>query len=309
MSTFAKSGFRSLNYNSFRPHYPPSFYKILVDYVGSLQVADTIDLGCGTGVATFPLLNISKNVVGLDLSPLMIETANKLKAERLKEMGIADESRISFSVSAVEDFEAPAESFDLITAAECIHWFKDYDKFFAAAARQLKPGGTLAYWYYVDPVIVGFSGPYKKDLDPVAVKDKAMQLYRKFAYEDPKYLGLHWERPGRSYLQNFLVEVDKHIPYSLYKDVKVNKYVPITSGEVKYGPEDLELAKTGISLKDYTNYFSTFSSYHNYNEATGKGEEVIELFTKACEEELGWDRNSTTLDLEWYAGYTFMKKK
>lgn len=308
MAAFAKSGFRSANYNSFRPHYPPSFYKILTDYVGKPKVGHTIDLGCGTGVATYPLLNISESVVGMDISPPMIDTANKLKAQRLEEMGVADSDRISFTVSAVEDFEAPPESFDLITAAECIHWFKDHDAFFAAAARQLKPGGTLAYWYYVDPVIVGFSGP-RNDMGDVAIKDRAMQLYRKFAYEDPELLGLCWDNPGRTYLQNFLVEVDKHIPHALYKDVIVNKYVPNTSGEVKYSDRDLQLAKRSISLKDYTNYFSTFSAYHNYNEKTGKGEEAIEQFTKACEEELGWDRNTTTVDLEWYAGYTFMKKR
>lgn len=309
MTTFAKSGFRSLNYNSFRPHYPPSFYKLLVDYAGKEKFSNTIDLGCGTGVATFPLLNISDKVTGLDLSPLMIEGANKLKAQRLKELGIEDESRISFQVSAVEDFEAPPESFDLIACAECIHWFSDYDAFFASAARQLKPGGVLAYWYYVDPVIVDFDGPYDKSRSKLEIKDAAMQLYRKLVYHDPQYLGPHWEQPGRFILQNFLVETDKHIPYSLFKDVKINKYIPTSDGAKKYSDQDLQLKREKITLMDFRNYLSTYSSFHNFRDKTGQDAEFLDFFVSSMEKELGWDKNETKLDMEWYTGYTFLRKQ
>lgn len=309
MTTFAKSGFRSLNYNSFRPHYPPSFYKLLVDYAGKERFSNTIDLGCGTGVATFPLLNISDKVTGLDLSPLMIDGANKLKSQRLKELGIEDESRIDFQVSAVEDFEAPPESFDLIACAECIHWFGDYDAFFASAARQLKKGGVLAYWYYVDPVVVDFEGPYDQSRSKLEIKDAAMQLYRKLVYHDPQYLGPHWEQPGRFILQNFLVETDKHIPYSLFKDVKINKYIPTSDGTKKYTDQDLQLKREKITLMDFRNYISTYSSFHNFRDKTGQDAEFLDFFVSSMEKELGWDREETKLDMEWYTGYTFLKKQ
>lgn len=309
MTTFAKSGFRSINYNSFRPHYPPSFYKVLLDYVQKDRVESIIDLGCGTGVASFPLLNISDKVVGLDLSPLMIEGANKLKADRLEQMGITDADRISFQVSAVEDFEAPPESFDLITCAECIHWFKDYDAFFASAAKQLRPGGVLAYWYYVDPVVVDFEGPYDTSRSKVEIRDAAMQLYRRFVYEDPQYLGPCWEQPGRGLLQNFLVEVDKHIPYSLYKDVVINKFTPTSDGNTVHKDTDLILERKDITLGDFTNYLSTYSSFHNYRDKTGQDGEFLDLFTSTLEKELGWDREKTKLSLDWYTGYTFLRKR
>lgn len=308
MSTFAKAGFKSSNYNSFRPKYPASFYKTLMEYVGKPKVNNTIDLGCGTGQATFELLKFSKNVVGLDLSPSMIKTANSLVGKKLEDLGIDDASRISFQVSAVEDFEAPPESFDLITCAECIHWFKDYDTFFRSAASQLTPGGVLAYWYYVDPVIVSFSGSSTSALSDVAIKDKAMEIYRKYVYADPAYLGPHWEQPGRFKLQNFLVETDKHIPNSLFKDVKTKKYVPRTLGDVTFADDDLQLFRKEIKLQDFSNYLSTYSSYHAYSE-NNNGPELLEKIVSEMESQLGWNRDTTLLDIEWYAGYTFMTKR
>ncbi|GEQ69329.1 hypothetical protein JCM33374_g3000 [Metschnikowia sp. JCM 33374] len=307
MSTFAKANFKSLNYNSFRPQYPPAFYQTLLNYTGKTKLSNVIDLGCGTGVASFPLLNFSENVIGLDLSGSMIEGANKLKEKRLHEMGIIDQSRIRFEVAAVEDFHAPPESFDLIAAAECIHWFKDYDKFFASAARQLRPGATLAYWYYVDPLIVDFEGPSAEGLSKQEILSKVMNLYEHMVYRDGTLLGPHWEQPGRSILQGFLAEVDKHIPQELFTDIKIRKYMP--HEKKAYADDDLQLVRKNISLADYTNYISTYSSFHNYQEATGKGQQFLNSFLESCEKDLGWDREKTTLTLEWYAGYTFMKKK
>lgn len=304
MTTFSKSGFRSVNYNSFRPHYPPSFYSILDGYVKPNHIGKTIDLGCGTGVATYPLLNLSEQVVGLDLSPKMIETANELKPKRLNEMGISDASRIKFGVSAVEDFNAPPELYDLITAAQCIHWFKDYDTFFDGAAKLLKPGGTLAYWYYCDPVFADFSGPSDTTRSKLEITKAALELYHKFVYEDPKWLGPHWEQPGRSILKNYLVEVDKHIPSS-FKDVKINKYNP---GERPLTDDDLLLSQKAVPFGQFTNYLSTYSSFHNYAEATGDKDGFLESFVRTFEKELGWDREKTLVDIEWFTGYTFARK-
>lgn len=307
MSTFAKTNFKSLNYASFRPPYPVLFYNILLTYTGKESLCNTIDLGCGTGVATFPLLNISKKVTGLDLSPLMIEGANQLKSERLKEMQIADESRIEFRVSAAEDFEAPPASFDMIVAAECIHWFKDFKKFFHGAARQLQPGGTLAYWYYVDHLIVDFSGSVTTNLSKEEVLSKVQEFYTELMYTDPKALGTHWEQPGWSVLKGFEEEVDKNIPLELFTDVKIQKYIP--DGKKTYTDADLQMVRQGISLIDYTNHLSTYSAYHSYHEATGKGPVLLESFIERCEKELGWSKTETKLSLEWSTGYTFMKKK
>lgn len=307
MTTFAKTGFKSINYNSFRPSYPPSFYDTLIDFYGKKRVGKTIDLGCGTGVATFPLLNFSDYVLGLDLSPLMIEAANKLKSERLAQMGISDESRIEFQQGAVETMKQENESFDLITAAECVHWFQDFGLFFKAAAAMLKPNGVLAYWYYVDPVFVGFSGPYDQKRSKEEILQAALEIYAKYAYEDPKWLRDYWEQPGRNILRNGLKLVDEHIPEGLFKEVKIKKFNPDPRKPLEYSDDDLQLVKKDITLGHFIKYMTTFSSYHNFEEATGD-KLGLEASVLKDFEALGWDKDETKVDVAWYSGYTFLRK-
>lgn len=319
MTTFSKTGFKTLNYNSFRPHYPVSFYKILAEYVtkgqpSHLPISTAIDLGCGTGVATYPLLNLSQHAIGLDLSPSMIETANSLIDQRLAELEISDNSRIAFKVGSTEDFvnqganDIPHESVDLITAAQCIHWFQDYDSFFESAAKLLKKGGTLAYWYYVDPIITNVYGPGISSL-PEKLR-RAVDLYSKYVYDDERYIGPHWEQPGRNILKYNLKEVNERIPKQLYEDVTIQRYNPDPSEpDVLPGDKDLCLIQKKVPISRFEQYLSTYSGFHNYKEATGNEENIIEKFFMELQNELGWDRETTEVDLVFNTGYTFLTKK
>lgn len=308
MTTFARAGFKSVNYNSFRPHYPPSFYKILQEYIGEKRIKRAIDLGCGSGVATYPLLEFSDHVVGLDLSPAMIKTAKALKPEKLAKLNLQNDDCIEFQVGSVESFEAPASSYDLITAAECIHWFSDYSSFFASAYRQLKPNGVLAYWYYVDPIIIDFTGPHDLTKSAAELLQGAADIYHRIVYNDPKLLGSHWEQPGREILKNSLNSVDTSIPTDLFTDIKIKKYQPVLTGNNVLTADDLILTREGITIVDFVNYISTYSLYHSYNEATNQGHALLELFLESFEKELGWSRTETFLKVNWASGYTFMRK-
>lgn len=67
---------------------------------------------------------------------------------------------MEFRTAAAENSGLEAESVDLVTVAQALHWF-DIPKFFAEAARVLRRGGLLAIWCYernrvddrCDPVI------------------------------------------------------------------------------------------------------------------------------------------------------------
>ncbi|KAI3406825.2 hypothetical protein KGF56_000430 [Candida oxycetoniae] len=339
MSTFSKTNFKTVNYNSFRPQYPPSFYNILGRYVQKgvfqhqLPVERAIDLGCGTGVATYPLLNLAKRVIGLDLSPKMIETANSLVGKRLAELGVNETGAetgagsddktdsvsnalpVVFKVGAVEDFinkqesGITEESVDLITAAECIHWFKDYKSFFQSSAQLLKKGGTLAYFFYVDPMIVNFTGCSRTDFSKKDILEKALHIYKKFAYEDLNYIGPYWEQPGRSILQNFCVDANAKIPRDLYEDIEIHTFKTSFDNSRANEKSDLDLARLNISLSDYIDYFETYSGFHSYVEHTGNADLLSKQFLNELLEATGWDLNETKIDLVWNTGYTFLRKK
>ncbi|KAI5960580.1 uncharacterized protein KGF55_004473 [Candida pseudojiufengensis] len=329
MSTFSKSNFKTLNYNSFRPHYPPSFYKILINYIQkgsnqtSLPINKAIDLGCGTGVATYPLLNFVKNVIGLDLSPSMIETANSLKNRRLEELGIVNDNsgdngnlkRIQFKVGSVEEFVnnqqsgIESNSIDLITAAQCIHWFQDYPLFFENSSKLLKKGGTLAYFYYIDPMIVDFQGPFKSSLNKEELIKQIYELYLKYAYNDPNLIGPYWEQPGRSILKNYCEKVNSYIPKNLYENIEINTFTTNIETKLPNDLKDLDMKKLKISIMDYIGYFETYSGFHNYKEKTGNENLLKKEFLKELLELTGWNLEFTTIDLVWNTGYTFLRKK
>ncbi|KAK6897078.1 Trans-aconitate 3-methyltransferase [Candida tropicalis] len=311
MSTFSKTNFKSLNYNSFRPHYPPSFYQILSKYIQEpIPVSNTIDLGCGTGVASYPLLNISHNVIGLDLSPNMVDTANSLISKNLEQLGINDTSRIKFIRGAVEDFVKQSNDigkYDLITAAQCIHWFQDYKSFFQKCHELLKPGGVLAYFFYIDPVIVDFTGPSKGDKQEVI--KKAYEVYHKYVYNDNRYMGPCWEQPGRDILKHFCVSVNNEIPHELYTDITINTFKPTIEKPFADDATDLDLKKVDLPLGGYIDYISTYSGYHNYKEKSNNHDLLHNEFLNELLEVTGWDLNETRIDLVWNTGYTFIRNK
>lgn len=323
MTTFSKFNFKTLNYNAFRPHYPALFYRILADYAtqnGTTPVHKAVDLGCGTGVATYPLLNFSEKVTGVDLSAKMIDTANLLVEERLTQLQILDTKRINFVVGSVESLaykKQGADSLfgngdlDLITAAQCIHWFKDYPTFFESIAKLLKSGGTLAYWYYIDPIVVDYSG---SDKDTKEVKQhklkRSWEIVSKYLYDDPNFAGPHWEQPGRSIIRDHLDVVNENIPKDLFTDITNNKFIAdVGKVFIPDDNKDLKIVMKNLPMDAIRDYHSTGSGYHNYREAAGeKAINIPEQILKDWEDELGWT-SETTADFVFHTGYTFMRKK
>lgn len=306
MSTFSKTGFKTLNYNSFRPKYPQSFYKLILKYANNEHpIRSTLDIGCGTGIATFDMLNISETVVGTDLSASMVDTSNSLKHERCDALGVEDHSRIKFAVGDIDNITV-AEPVDLITAAQCLHWSKDFDKFFMNAHKALNPGGTLAYWYYVDPIIVDFRGN-SNELDKKAMLKAVRSLYMKYAYNDPKLIGPYWEQPGRTIIKNGYEAINSQIPDSLFKQVIVNQYMPLLDDYMPPSPErDLALVRNDATIADFVNYISTYSGYHNFLEEH-PGSNILRDFEAELKQLTGWDE-FTKLDMVFNTGYSMMKK-
>jgi predicted TPR repeat methyltransferase len=95
--------------------------------------ADTLDLGCGTGLSGAALLPFARILDGVDLSPGMVAKA--------KARGIYGD----LSVGEVQAFlDASTRTWDLIAAVDVLNYIGELTPIFAAAASRLALGGLFA---------------------------------------------------------------------------------------------------------------------------------------------------------------------
>jgi predicted TPR repeat methyltransferase len=97
--------------------------------------ADVLDLGCGTGLSGAAVADISKRIVGVDVSGAMLQEARARGCyHELTEGEILGWMRA-----------AAAAQFDLIIAADVLVYFGDLEPIFEQARRLLRPGGLFTF--------------------------------------------------------------------------------------------------------------------------------------------------------------------
>jgi ubiquinone/menaquinone biosynthesis C-methylase UbiE len=119
-------------YADYRPQYPSDLYAWLATLAPSQNLV--WDCACGTGQASVGLAQHFQQVIATDASAEQIAVAEP-------------HPKIEWRVAPAEQSGLAAESMDLITVAQALHWF-DLDKFYAEAQRVLKAQGVLAVWTY-----------------------------------------------------------------------------------------------------------------------------------------------------------------
>jgi predicted TPR repeat methyltransferase len=101
-----------------------------IDFVG----LTVVDLGCGTGLCGPPFRDLAERLIGVDLSPRMLEKA--------RERDVYDELR-------VEDLSTTLRSgsdlFDLAVAAEVLGYVGELKPLFRDCAGALRRGGRFAF--------------------------------------------------------------------------------------------------------------------------------------------------------------------
>ncbi len=100
------------------------------DRVGDLAVAD---IGCGTGLAGAPLRAIARSLVGVDLSPGMVDLA--------RERGLYDRLEVGDLIDWLAN--EPERKFDLIVAADVLNYLGDLTPALSGAKRCMAPGARL----------------------------------------------------------------------------------------------------------------------------------------------------------------------
>jgi SAM-dependent methyltransferase len=130
-------------YAAYRPTYPPALFDRLADLAPGRALA--WDCATGSGQAAVPLADRFERVVATDASADQIARARP-------------RAGVEYRVATADDSGLPDASADLVTVAQALHWL-DASRFYAEAARVLRPGGVLAAWCYQLPRLPGPSDP------------------------------------------------------------------------------------------------------------------------------------------------------
>lgn len=108
----------------------------LAQVAGIQPRAKILDVGCGFGASSIYLAKHYKaEATGITISPVQVEMANKAAAAA----GV--NASFLFMDAEAMSFQEP---FDVVWSVESITHYQDIPRFFASAAKLLKPGGTLA---------------------------------------------------------------------------------------------------------------------------------------------------------------------
>jgi 2-polyprenyl-6-hydroxyphenyl methylase/3-demethylubiquinone-9 3-methyltransferase len=106
-----------------------------------LRGARVLDVGCGGGLLSEAMAREGARVIGLDLSPELIDIAKLHRLESTQGGAILD---LDYRVQAVEALaDAEPASFDAITCMEMLEHVPEPGSILEACARLLKPGGRL----------------------------------------------------------------------------------------------------------------------------------------------------------------------
>ncbi|KAI1434479.1 hypothetical protein GGR50DRAFT_662637 [Xylaria sp. CBS 124048] len=166
---------------------------------------------------------------------------------------MTDDAKIAFRHGHAEDLSTLVRpsSVDMAVAGQAAHWF-DHSAVFQELARVLKPGGTLAFWGYVDNVFVG--------------AEQATEIMETFVYGFGEVapgiegMGPYWEQPGRNILRNLLRSVK--VPEDQWRDTTRLEHEP-----GKEDGEDVGWLRKTMQLGEVEGYLRTFSCYSNWQHA------------------------------------------
>jgi ubiquinone/menaquinone biosynthesis C-methylase UbiE len=120
-------------YGANRLGYSNDLYNALVG-LGLSPQDHVLDLGCGTGLGSRPLIENGFRVSGIDVSEPMIA--------RAKEFLPAG----TWTCAPAEALPFEPRTFDAAVIAQAFHYF-DAAKAFAELGRALKPGATVGVWW------------------------------------------------------------------------------------------------------------------------------------------------------------------
>ena len=103
----------AVNYDRFRPTYPPELFRDIFAYSGVGRDSSLVEIGVGTGKATTPFVEAGCQVCGVELG----DKLSAFAAAKFRDYG-------NFTIHCVDFMEFPLEvaSVDLVYSATAFHW-------------------------------------------------------------------------------------------------------------------------------------------------------------------------------------------
>jgi ubiquinone/menaquinone biosynthesis C-methylase UbiE len=110
--------------------------ELLADAISGMPAAKVLDLGCGSGHASFAAASAAGEVVAYDLTDSMLRVVEQVAADR----GLAN---IRTMRGSAESLPFSSASFDWVISRYSAHHWRNLDSAMAEIARVLKPGGQV----------------------------------------------------------------------------------------------------------------------------------------------------------------------
>ncbi|CAI1739708.1 hypothetical protein SEUBUCD646_0O03780 [Saccharomyces eubayanus] len=288
-TSYLEKNFESSHYNKVRPSYPQSLVnEVLAFHRGPDR--NLVDVGCGTGKATFLFEPYFENITGIDPSSAMLSIAEKEKAERKLGDNVKFINALGEDLSSIE-----SGTVDMVISAEAIHWC-NLDKLFQQVTSVLRRDGTFAFWFYIQPVFVDFT-------------PEASNVYYKYCWSKD-YMGKYLDENQREVLLNYGGEMLRSLLPEIFKDVEVSIYNPsdpdtstVTAEENKF------LWRTTITLTQLKQFVKSWSIYASWIRDHPGESDIADIFIDEMKEACHCDNLDLPLNVEWSTFYYLCRKK
>jgi len=134
---------------------------------------EVLEFGCGTGSTAIAHTPYLKHILAIDISSKMIEIAQ----------GKADASKVdnvTFEQMAIEDLNAPNQSFDAVLGMSILHLLENKEDAIAKVHTLLKPGGI----FVSSTACLGDTMKFFKLIAPIGYFFGLIPLVRVFTVQD-----------------------------------------------------------------------------------------------------------------------------
>ena len=192
-------------YDKFRPTYGTNIFEDILSYSKITQSSKILEIGCGTGNATLPVIQTGAEVTAVEIGGNL----SKYTAQKFSKY-----SNFHVIHSAFEDFQTHTK-YDLIFSATAFHWIQP-DRSYSRCKELLVAGGVLAVFWNTPRISRTNLDLYKEIQD----------LYQRFMpnsqEEKEMLLESEWYIKRCNDLNNFLKE-NGYIDciFKIYQDSRV----------------------------------------------------------------------------------------